>query len=326
MSGFIQFICQHTEKFLEKVLKEPGKTLAEYSLSFGFDFDIDKLNREVIDRYHSGSKIKLEGLNNYFSRVKNKRDLIPFVNQIQLWKGDHFKDFKPNGIEIAALPTPSSSGEGVVVGCDHLQEHLLEPWWLEYKKFNDLPVAFADFGMSESSRHWCEARGKLFDGMVPGLPVFNRFCIPFVPFLKFFAINNAPFNKMIWLDLTCKVQKDLSSMFAFLKNSPVVVRPMSFYSHDIFLIPEKICYNRFPDERVFSTAVILAKKKSQLIKECLKVALNDTHYCPTPNTLFSRIVFMTNREPVFLDPLYNYSIDGVEKEKAFILSSKERIP
>ena len=115
-------------------------------------------------------------------------------------------------------------------------------------------------------------------------------------------------------------------MWKFLKNTPLVVRPMSFYSHDISLIPERICYNRFPDERFFSTAVILAKKKSQLIKECLKVALNDTHYCPTPNTLFSRIVFLTNREPVLLDPLYNYSIDGVEKEKAFILSSKERIP
>ena len=55
-------------------------------------------------------------------------------------------------------------GLGVVTGTDARCEYLL-PWWLANLRRHepDLPVTFADFGMTDGGRDWCRAHGRLVD-------------------------------------------------------------------------------------------------------------------------------------------------------------------
>ena len=56
--------------------------------------------------------------------------------------------------------------DGVIVGSDANHEWLLVWWWENYSRFNSLPVAFVDFGMSPESRKWCQERGLIVDLIV----------------------------------------------------------------------------------------------------------------------------------------------------------------
>src|SRR3569832_1812642 len=57
--------------------------------------------------------------------------------------------------------------KGILVGSDSKTEWLLPRWWKYYSLYNDLPVAFVDFGMSSKMRHWCKKRGKIIDLKCP---------------------------------------------------------------------------------------------------------------------------------------------------------------
>ena len=82
------------------------------------------------------------------------------------------------------------------------------PWWYEnVRKHNsDLPVAFADFGMSPEFRGWCSERGQVLEvPKVSGL-TWHR---------KPFAILASPFHRSLWMDADCEVRGDLSVIFPY---------------------------------------------------------------------------------------------------------------
>jgi hypothetical protein len=127
-----------------------------------------------------------------------------------------------------------SALHGVIVGCDESQEWLLNWWWKNYVEENSLPVAFADFGMSDSAKEWCKERGTLVPLSFKGLQVATRDQVdpslrtewekalsPFwgsrqAWFKKPFALLNTPFPRSIWLDLDCEVLGPLEPIFKFI--------------------------------------------------------------------------------------------------------------
>ncbi len=122
--------------------------------------------------------------------------------------------------------------KGVVVGADSTLEWLLPWWWKNYSRYNTLPVAFADFGLSEQRRSWCQERGHLFT--VPEVqlhpktnvlewekiygPTFRQSRPHW--FKKPSALLACPFKVGLWLDIDCEVCQPLESVFQELGEAP----------------------------------------------------------------------------------------------------------
>ncbi|KPK65880.1 MAG: hypothetical protein AMK73_01655 [Planctomycetes bacterium SM23_32] len=106
---------------------------------------------------------------------------------------------------------------GVLVGFDAACEWLV-PWWFDnFHKHNTLPVAFADFGMSEAMRGWCGDRGRMVD--VTDVPV-ARAC-----FRKPFAILRAPFKEVLSLEPDCEVRGSVRPLLESCRGSGVALAP-----------------------------------------------------------------------------------------------------
>jgi len=90
-----------------------------------------------------------------------------------------------------------------MTGTDANYEDLLPLWWYNYSQHCDLPVVFADFGMSPFFRAWCEQRGTRVDvGVVKEKAWWE----------KPFAILRSPFKQTVWIDVDCRVCKPLGEL------------------------------------------------------------------------------------------------------------------
>jgi len=94
---------------------------------------------------------------------------------------------------------------GVVTGADEKTEWVLGWWFANLRRANrDLPIAFADFGLSDAGRKWCRQRGDLLTFPCCRLEGWFR---------KPTAILHAPFDEILWLDSDCQVRGDVSRAF-----------------------------------------------------------------------------------------------------------------
>lgn len=102
--------------------------------------------------------------------------------------------------------------KGVMVGCTKIHEDLI-PWWIDnYKKHNDYPIAFADFGMSDEYKDVCRENGVLID--CTGIKVEGWFRKPF-------AILKAPFENIIWCDTDIEIRRNLDSVFEYSNDGEI---------------------------------------------------------------------------------------------------------
>lgn len=102
---------------------------------------------------------------------------------------------------------PVVSGRAVVTGFDSGHEWMLKWWHGHYKKHNDYPVYFADFGMSPTCQSWCRDNGTLLD---------LRFqCGKANWFKKPFAMLACQHDEIMWIDLDCEVRLAISPLFEY---------------------------------------------------------------------------------------------------------------
>lgn len=92
---------------------------------------------------------------------------------------------------------------------------MLEWWWENYSKHNDLPVAFANFGMSRKAINFCQSRGILIN-LTQKTGKRNWFKKPF-------AMLGCPFNKVAWLDLDCEIRGKINPLFEYAKKGRIAV-------------------------------------------------------------------------------------------------------
>jgi len=133
------------------------------------------------------------------------------------------------------------ASKGILTGADvHMEKYL--PWWFGHlRKYTDLPVAFADFGMSSKAKEWCLERGQVFE--VPEQPTAQKEDVAHREtwekaytsavwtrrkawFQKPLACLKTPFSSTLWLDLDCEVCK-----------------PLNFSDSACALVPEGSGYN-----------------------------------------------------------------------------------
>jgi hypothetical protein len=168
---------------------------------------------------------------------------------------------------------------GILVGCDKTLECLLPWWWKHFSSHNDIPVAFADFGMSEPARAWCQERGDVICIPLSTLPpdhtipnhtqtLWNThygkgiYQIRAAWFTKPYALLHSPFDAGLWIDIDCKVNGSVESLFPLLEFAGeigLVQEP----AHIQTLLKEQGVL--LPNEVYYNSGVILFRQDAQIL-------------------------------------------------------------
>ncbi|MCL2641201.1 MAG: hypothetical protein FWD53_10180 [Phycisphaerales bacterium] len=97
---------------------------------------------------------------------------------------------------------------GVVVGSDEHQFDLLQYWYSQFRIHNpDVPVAIADFGMTAEKIDWCKQNGHFIAKPEHSATRDQKW------YYKPFAILNAPFKRMAWLDIDTEIRGSIAPLF-----------------------------------------------------------------------------------------------------------------
>lgn len=103
-----------------------------------------------------------------------------------------------------------SFNKAFLTGCDKSTEWTLSWFIKHYKKHNDTPIIFADFGVSELTRKIVDAN---FHAVIDMTQVKERGW-----FKKPRAMLYSPSKKTVWLDTDCQVLDDISPIFDLLEK------------------------------------------------------------------------------------------------------------
>ncbi len=215
-----------------------------------------------------------------------------------------------------------SSKQGIIVGSNQSQEWLLPWWWENYKKHNQYPVAFFDFGLTSDMKKWCREKGPLIQ--LPQSDVFIKDKEEIPPstaldwesrhgetfwnyrktwFKKPLACLQSPFEKTIWIDLDCQIQSSLEPLFQ-IDSSLALSRDM-----------DAPC----PYYPVYNSGVIVFHKNNPLLKEWATLAFEQNDLYMGDQDLLSKIIFEKKYPIIELEPLYNWSIfHGLNPEATII--------
>lgn len=179
-----------------------------------------------------------------------------------------------------------TGGDGVVVGCDRVSEWMLKWWYDNYKKHNNYPVLFVDFGMSDGMIAWCKNHGTILSSRRPGIAWFNK---PFALLLSSFA-------RIIWTDIDCEIRGDLAPLFAYADKGVGVTRDPH--------TPH--CKNADP----VATGVIVAKHGDPIIKKWAELIEVGTK-CRGDQEVFNSFANGTTPGVAVMPPEYQWlRLDG----------------
>lgn len=182
--------------------------------------------------------------------------------------------------------------KGYIVASDLSQEWLLSWWWENYRRYNTLPVAFVDLGMSKEGKEFCKEKGiytrlLLPDLFVPGKEEFeedraNRWEEAHGKhfwknrgawFKKPSACLTSPFALSVWIDLDCEVKADITDIFSL----PL---PESGFA----------LAGDYHSEAPVNSGVILFRKGSEVIRVWAEEALdNNRSYVGDQDILYDLI-------------------------------------
>lgn len=117
--------------------------------------------------------------------------------------------------------------QGVITGANFEQEWMLPAWFDSYKKYNDSPILFIDFGMSESAKRWCKKRGELIT-LTPQKTPLKQSIAQHIPdailekravwFQKPKALLSTLFKKSIWVDVDVLFFGTVQPIFDLIKD------------------------------------------------------------------------------------------------------------
>jgi hypothetical protein len=205
---------------------------------------------------------------------------------------------------------------GIIVGCDIQQQWMLPWWWKHYSKHNSFPVVFIDFGMSEEAQSWCKERGEC-------LPLLDfpsdlssedtvsstikacweeRYGTGFwirreAWFKKPFSLFQSPFSIGIWIDVDCRVNANLGSLFQCL-HFGVEIAVIKDSCQDVScLMPGEIHYN---------SGVIVFRKDAPILKQWIDISLKTQHFLPGDQETLSRAIHLFKPNLMELPAIYNW--------------------
>lgn len=201
---------------------------------------------------------------------------------------------------------------GFVVAADLTQEWLLPWWWSNYTKYNNLPVAFVDLGLSKEMKEWCKKRGHYIPLPIPNIFVAEKDSCSSEHiknweelygshfwesrnawFKKPLACLQTPYKTSVWMDLDCEVRGSLTSIFS-----------LSIPSSGIMLAQE---YPSVEDWDNINSGVILFKKGNPTIEEWAKESLESNHTYKGDQDILHALILKKQIPLGDLPLIYNWS-------------------
>jgi hypothetical protein len=195
--------------------------------------------------------------------------------------------------------------KGILIGSDSKTEWLLPWWWKYYSKYNDFPVAIADFGLSPKMVKWCQKRFQVISLKCPRDFVQQKSDLSKnlakqwqetykgdvweareAWFKKPLACLQTPFDLTLWLDVDCEVCGPLKPLFDSFEKKI-----------ELAIVRESQDYN---------SGVLLFWKTSSFLKKWTELCIKENDkYMGDQNALTELIVSGKIRIKE-LDPKYNW--------------------
>lgn len=173
------------------------------------------------------------------------------------------------------------------------------PWWLMHlREQSDLPVLFADFGMSPEGRKFCEEKGELVPMPAPDFVVQRKdvslarallWETVFTPefwrarrawFLKPFALLASPFDRSLWIDIDCEVRESLGPLFQGTHIAMTYDQGTSYHERGLLS----------PGAPSYSTGVIGVSHGDPLIVTWAERCMKENHLFLNEQLLLSQMV------------------------------------
>ncbi|HUD01224.1 MAG TPA: hypothetical protein VMR37_02780 [Rhabdochlamydiaceae bacterium] len=199
--------------------------------------------------------------------------------------------------------------KGILIGSDSTTEWLLPWWWKYYSRYNDFPVAIADFGMTPKMRKWSEKKGRVFSLKCPdfiqkktGLSqeTAQKWQKTYLGdvwqarqawFKKPLACLQSPFDLTLWMDIDCEVCGSLNPIFE-----------VSEKGMELALVRDE----RSVEEHNYSSGVMLFPKNAPFLKKWARLCLEGSDkYMGDQNALTDLILAKKVRFKE-LSPIYNW--------------------
>jgi hypothetical protein len=217
---------------------------------------------------------------------------------------------------------PLLAEEGIIVGSDYAQEWLLPWWWDRYCRFNDYPVAFVDFGLSEEMREWCKSRGHFIS-----LPVADIFVPPKEEiaaasiqkweavygknmwesrnawFKKPLACLQSRYRKTLWIDLDCEIKGSLKGIFGLCDAAKIVIARE----------------DHFAERKNYNSGVIGFHKDIAIMEDWADLAVENPGEFPGDQEALSHLILQQKPSLAQLPPIYNWSRCSEENSDAVIV-------
>lgn len=195
--------------------------------------------------------------------------------------------------------------KGVLIGSDCKTEWLLPWWWKYYSKYNNFPVAIADFGLSSKMLKWCQKRFQVISIKAPPDFVHQKKTLSknlakqwqetykgdiwqarAAWFKKPLACLQAPFDLTLWLDVDCEVCGPLKPLFdGFEKKS------------ELAIVRESQDYN---------SGVLLFWKRSSFLRKWAELCIKDNDKYMGDQNALTELILSGKVRIKELDPKYNW--------------------
>ncbi|MBI3211127.1 MAG: hypothetical protein HYZ47_00345 [Simkania negevensis] len=226
-------------------------------------------------------------------------------------------------------------GDGVLTGCDFNQEWMLKWWWEHYKKTNQLPVTFIDFGMSKSAQIWCKKQGDLISLSPPKLiPAPKEKIAPDLAqlwettyfgdlwtarkgwFSKPFAFLKTPYDRTIWIDLDCQVLQEIETLLPYTEKGEGFAIALEV-ERAVKLVEQKRLLS--PNQPLYNSGVLSFKWKSPVIKKWAENAYYQSDRFLGDQEVLSQTLFEEKFKIATLPPKYNWRPqDGISPETVIL--------
>lgn len=196
--------------------------------------------------------------------------------------------------------------QGILIGSDHHTEWLLPWWWKYYSKYNDFPVAIADFGMTPKMVKWCQKKAKVIsvkssDDFVQKKKDLSKDVAQSWQkiykgdvwkarqawFKKPLACLQSPFDETVWIDIDCEVCGPLSPLFGSLAKET-----------ELAVVREQ--------HGDYNSGVLAFRKQASFLKTWAQLCLeHNDRYMGDQNAL-TELILKKKIRIKELDPRYNW--------------------
>ena len=161
----------------------------------------------------------------------------------------------PNTTTKKGVTILSESNRAFITGCDSNTEWMLKWFIKNYKKHNDTPLVFCDFGITQETRSWLYQVEKIEIIELPKQSVGGWFYKPA-------ALYHSPYKETCWIDTDIQVLGDLSGIFKYVED-------------DKLGMVEDKPWSKRRGEKWHNSGVVAIRGKPPILKKWMMTCLNN---------------------------------------------------